>query len=206
MRRPAAGLLRRSLQALIPAFLVLGLLPGSAGATTLRALNIEELTSRADRIVAGRVLGVDLEEGPHRAGAVARVTLEVERALKGPAGRRLVFRTLAPSGGGDRIVSGLPGFVPGEEIVLFLYPDSRSGLTSPVGFGQGKFRILQGKGGTRAALNAFGNRGLFMDLSPAAQERLGVGKGPEPSRPGKGRARARPLEIEDLLSAIEALR
>jgi hypothetical protein len=60
----------------------------------------------------------------------------------------------------------------GEDVVLFLYGDSGSGLTSPVGFGQGKFRIVKDKSGREIALNATGNRTLFRGLSKGAETRL----------------------------------
>lgn len=53
------------------------------------------------------------------------VVLEGEKAI-------VPMKTMTSSGGSYR---------KGEEYLLFLYPDSVLGLTSPVGGGQGKFQI-----------------------------------------------------------------
>ncbi|HEU5182228.1 MAG TPA: hypothetical protein VFW45_15695, partial [Candidatus Polarisedimenticolia bacterium] len=91
-----------------------------------------------------------------------------------------------------------PGFHEGEKVVLFLYPESRSGLTSPVGLGQGKFLRVSGKDGKEIAVNGFGNRGLLHGMSPRAVERLGsLGKG-DPHRPDR-------LTSDDLLRMVQEL-
>ncbi|HKB17097.1 MAG TPA: hypothetical protein VKF62_13605, partial [Planctomycetota bacterium] len=76
------------------------------------------------------------------AGNIAtEVRVEVSRAFKGGGGD-VEFRV--PGGViGDRgfLVPGVPEFSAGEEILLFLTPESPTGLRLPVGLGQGKFRI-----------------------------------------------------------------
>lgn len=106
---------------------------------------------------------------------VTHVTLEVERGVKGNGQGRLTFKML----GDQRAVpekglgiEGVPRFAVGEELVLFLYGESRSGLTSPVGFGQGKFSVVRDKEGRAVATNAFGNRHLFEGLPEDAKEKL----------------------------------
>jgi hypothetical protein len=54
---------------------------------------------------------------------------------------------------------GLPRFEVGEELILFLYGDSSRGLTSPVGFGQGKFKVIRDKGGKQHAANGSATNG-----------------------------------------------
>ena len=49
------------------------------------------------------------------------------------------------------------------------------GLTSPVGWGQGKFTIFKDKLGERRAINGFGNRNLLEGLSREIKSRLGSG-------------------------------
>ena len=72
-----------------------------------------------------------------------------------------------------RTIPGLPRFREEEEVLLFLYGDSSSGFTSPVGLGQGKFTIFSDKNGKSMAVNGFWNRNLFRKLSPEAERRLG---------------------------------
>lgn len=128
-------------------------------ATQVRSLDLEQMTARADRVVSGTVLSVDDVVHPGVDLPVALVRIAVERAAKGSVGPVLEFRTLAFDDDNGADVPDLPRFEPGERVVLFLYPDGPSGLTSPVGFGQGKFRVVETKTGP-VAVNAFRNRNL----------------------------------------------
>ena len=68
--------------------------------------------------------------------AVMRVTFQVEEAIRGvKKGQLLVIREWAGLWqAGER-------YRPGERVMLFLYPPSKLGLTSPVGGGAGRFRV-----------------------------------------------------------------
>jgi hypothetical protein len=144
-------------------------------ASQVRPVNLEELTARADRIFAGRCTETKLVPND-KLGAVTRVTFEVERVIKGDLGSTLTIEVVGAEAG--RMAPGLaaldvPRFSPGERVVLFLYPDSTLGLTSPVALGQGKFSVLYDKEGHELAVNAFGNRDLLRGLSSAAKENVG---------------------------------
>jgi hypothetical protein len=108
-----------------------------AAALTVRALSLDELVARADRIVHARCLSV----APLASSAtvpVVEITLGVEETLKGAAGEQLVIHQLG--GQWNRV---LPVCTPGDEVVLFLHAPSRIGLTSPVGMEQGYLRVLR---------------------------------------------------------------
>jgi len=172
-------------------------LPVQAG--QIRTVNLEELTVRADRIFAGRCLETEIVAHP-QLGAVTRVTFEVERAVKGDLGATLTIEVMA--GGAGRAASGftaldVPRFAPGERVVLFLYPDSSMGLTSPVALGQGKFSVLRDKEGRELAVNALGNRDLLRGLSTEAKE--GAGASLEPWDEKRG------IPPQSLLDAAEEL-
>jgi hypothetical protein len=133
---------RTALRVLVAAGLAA--LASSASATTmLRSLSLAEVTAEATRIVHAYV--VDVRSGRDESGAPATwVTLEVARAVKGSAGPSLTFKQF----GADRlpdgalgVVAGVPRYRAGEEIVLFLRGDSARGFTSPVGLGQGVYRV-----------------------------------------------------------------
>ena len=179
--------------------LVVFALVSSAFATQVRQLNIEDLTRKAGTIVAGRCTRVEVVHDPDLGRTVTRVTILAERSLKGPGGRKITFRMI-----GDRTVRrsattsvGLPTFSPGEEIILFLYPDSAADLTSPVGLGQGKFVVRLDKQGRPIAVNAFGSHGLTRGMSAGARNRLGEMAHGEPGRAAPGR--------DALLQMIERL-
>lgn len=140
-------------------------------ATQVRPLNLEEMTRKAERILSGRCIAVDTESD-HRLGIpITVVTLRVDQVSKGSAGPIVTFRMPAGGSSSGAGFVGIPAFHPGEELVLFLYGDSRLGLTSPVGLGQGKFVVARDKRGRRIAVNEHGNRTLFRRLSPEVAAR-----------------------------------
>ena len=130
------------------------------GAASVERINLFEMVRAADRIFWGKCLQAESGREPSTGLPVTAYTFQVLRGLKGAqANESIRFRQLSggPAGG----IRGLPEFSPGQEILLFLYPDSRLGLTSPVGLVQGMFRV--GKGGRegQAVLNRVGNANLL---------------------------------------------
>jgi hypothetical protein len=136
----------------------------------VRPVNLEELTAHAATIFAGRCLEVEVIDDAGLGRETTVATFDVERAVKGATGSTVTLKTI---GGDDGASAGVPRFRPGDEVVLFLYGESSLGLSSPVGLGQGRFTVFTDKQGTRLAVNDFGNRNLFLALSPSAQSSLG---------------------------------
>ena len=133
MKRPIAFLAALGLVVLAPA---------GARATIVRALTLQDLVGRAERVVVGRCLDVHETTDPRTGLPITEVTLAVAETLKGPAASRLVFRQL-----GDRGRPGpAPSFAVGEDLLLFLGRESASGLTAPVGFEQGRIPITRPAG------------------------------------------------------------
>lgn len=132
---------------LLAAALAVAVASPAAATTMIKRMPLEEVTGEAVRIVHGTVTAVDV--GRDVAGAPATwVTLEVARTVKGAVGSSLTIKQLGvaaplPDGTVTRI-PGMPRYVVGEEVVLFLRADSGSGFTSPVGFEQGVYRVTQG--------------------------------------------------------------
>jgi len=170
---------RRPRVAFWAAMLALILCPASASdalASRVRTLNIEQLAQRAARIFSGRCVDVQVHEDANLGQTVTDVTVAVTRAVKGDVHGRIVFRLLgdqAASAEKGRGVDGVPAFRRGEEIVLFLHGDSASGLTSPVGFGQGKFGVIRDKAGRELAVNGFGNQNLLRGVTAQAERKVG---------------------------------
>jgi len=144
-------------------------------ASRVQGVSLEEMTQRADRIFSGRCVSVRMATDPDLGQMVTYVTFAPSRVEKGNIRGSVTIKVLgeqdadAPRG---RVTQGLPRFRKGEEVVLFLYGDSRQGLTSPVGFGQGKFTVLKDKAGHPLAFNEVGNENLFHGLSGNAQKKL----------------------------------
>jgi hypothetical protein len=135
-----------------------------AGATMLvRRLPLETIATKAARIVHARV--VEVASGRDVSGVPATwVTLEVDRPVKGARAGRLTIKqigTVDPlPDGAVAAVAGLPRYQPGEELVVFLRGESRRGFTSPVGMGQGVFRVRSVRG----------RRAVRSDLGDADQD------------------------------------
>jgi len=112
-----------------------------ARATQPLRLSFPELVRRADRIVHARCVGV--RAGPADGGpANVEVTFAVIEGLKRVSADRLVIRQLRTAPG----LGPTTGFAVGDEVLLFLRADGPSGLTSPVGFAQGVFRVTRTRG------------------------------------------------------------
>ena len=132
-----------------------------------RAVNLAEMTSTAGRIVHGKV--VEIREGQHPKNeqmAVTFVKVEVTEMLKGVPMREVTFMQFGSSH--QQYIAHLPKYSVGEEVVLFLYPESKLGLTSPVGEGHGKFVVRDDvRTGRRVLRNEQLNRSLFTRLDTA---------------------------------------
>jgi len=97
-------------------------------------------TLKAGYIFSGTVKEVErLAPGANGGVAVMRITFHVDRGLRGTrTGQTLVIREWA----------GLwqtgARYRPGERVMLFLYPRSKLGLTSPVGGESGRYAVDPG--------------------------------------------------------------
>ncbi|HLG18900.1 MAG TPA: hypothetical protein VI895_03670 [Bdellovibrionota bacterium] len=136
-----------------------------AGATLTLPMNIEEITDGAESIVLGTVVSVTTEKAAFHKLPASVARIHVEERLKGPSGKDVVVRQLAiqTSSGNVMPIGTLPHFRLGERVVVFLPAKSSIGFASPVGFGQGVFRMISKPGNLDKSLlrNEFGNRGLF---------------------------------------------
>ena len=165
---PAHRTTRTPLRLSLAGVLLLPVLASPALASKVRPMTLEEMTERAGRIFSGHCTSVRVVEQPGRGMPVTEVTFRVDRTLKGRPGGTLTIRQ--PGGqsvAGERSarILGLPRFRPGEEVILFLYGESASGLTSPVGLGQGKFTVYTDKEGMRWTVDEYGSRNLFRETS-----------------------------------------
>jgi hypothetical protein len=142
---------------------------GDTSATTMSApANLSQLVHDASVIVSGTVSSVRTG----RTGNMnhVEITLDVARGIRGVTERTFTFRQIGlatPEGmGGGRIylggVPGLPQYREGEQVLLFLGPESHAGFRTTVGLGQGKFNYVACN-----LQNQTANRGLFSAVSMA---------------------------------------
>jgi hypothetical protein len=131
------------------------------------------MTQQAGSIVAGRIVG--LREGRHPQYhniRVLYVTVQVNNMIKGDPTDRFTFMQFggrATADDGRKTLSmaqtlpDLPAYRVGEEVVLFLYPPSNVGFTSPVGGAQGMFQIRRQPGQPATVISDGGNASLEAD-------------------------------------------
>ena len=112
-----------------------------AFATTYAELTLDELTTRAETAFYGAVSAVNVEE---RGGdPYTVVTFDVTRALTGEPGETATLAFLGGTldDGRSLVVTGMPQFGLGEEVIVFAYD---APYYSPiVGFSQGLWRLSE---------------------------------------------------------------
>lgn len=138
-------------------------------------VNLEYMTQQADRIFLGQVLQV--EDGLDEGGLWSQfVTFEVLEVYKGDLDDTLTIKQINPAGppgtesaGSVNLLAGvLPQYHVGQEVVVFLSPDSEIGFTSTIGLMQGTFYVMRDDSGEKIVVNSVQNNGLFKGLAVAA--------------------------------------
>ena len=150
--------------------------PAAVLATSVKQMNIDELSANADRIFRGTVISI--QPGTVEAGGAElhtiTYTLKVEDAFKGDFlvakdDVRLAKITMItdPKVPGEAngmtrlgVVRDVPKLKVGDVYLLFASAESQIGLSTPIGLGQGCFDI-----NGSMALNRAGNLGLFTGAS-----------------------------------------
>jgi len=166
--------LRRWL-ALLALGLVLGATETPAPATSVRKMDLAQLSKNADKIFRGKVVAV--REGSLNAGGGVIPTLtyriEVSDAVAGQPAQVAEFTAVGahkkPAGAVQaRFPIQMPELKVGKEYLLFVTRPSRVGLSTVVGLGQGAFEI-RNQDGKDMAVNEANNMGLG-DIGPGPAE------------------------------------
>lgn len=171
------------------------------GQAYYRPASFDYLAQRAGVIVQGRVLEARYEPLPgYPHISTVRVTLKVERMLRGPQEETYTFRQhLLPF---ERR-AGKPLYQTGERLLLFLPVPSAAGLSKPLGGEQGLFRIARDGRGKEVVANALGSSRLFANLPEAARE-AGVSlSSRELEAVQAPRERGRAIELDVFVSLIQ---
>jgi hypothetical protein len=126
----------------------------AAATMSLGRLPLATVTSEAGRIVHATV--ADVRSGNDAEGTPATwVSFTVKRTVKGAAAGAITVKQFGRSDQAIGRVPGQPSFTKGEELVVFLRPESGRGFTSPVGLADGVYRVST-RGGARTARAADG--------------------------------------------------
>jgi hypothetical protein len=160
---------------------------------------LDELTSEATQIVRGTVISARVEPHPVYTNLMTVVVrFRVDKTIKGAAGPQLEFRQFVWD---VRDFKDDAVYHRGASMLLLLGSVSPTGLRSPVGLGQGRFRIQKDAAGQPIAVNESGNVGLFRTPSArqaAAQMRLSA-HAMQMAKENRGG----PLRLEDLETLIQ---
>jgi hypothetical protein len=152
---------------------ILCALPAAAGAVQVLPVNLEGLVEKAGLIFEGTCLSVDYRTDEQ--GLLSTyTTFTVHQLWKGPLSQTLTIKTYGGIKGSLKaVIPGMPTFRPGETVLLFLHPASEIGFTSPVGMGQGRFKIFTAPDGRKKAVNDDNNRHLFRNMDQRLLEAAG---------------------------------
>ena len=139
----------------------------SASGTVLVRLGLDDLVKASTFIVEGFVVDVDRTSTTPNGGIETRVEIRVVSQWKGPKAVQLLTLKLP---GGEREetihrVAGVPGFIPGEAVVLFLEPVAGGWI--PTGLGQGVFRL--GTRGEEKTISQAPGEGMYLDATQQGQ-------------------------------------
>lgn len=177
--------------------------PATAGS---RNVNVAEMTSRAGRVIHGTVSEVRNGVHPQNPGiAVTFVKVQVLETIKGASSREVSFMQFGNST--TQYATHLPRYSVGEEVVLFLYPESKLGLTSPVGEGQGKFTVKDDiNTGRRILVNEQLNQAVFSRLDANKMStRLGLTRAERLTVVQSNEANSRGLDLGSFRSIVRKL-
>jgi hypothetical protein len=194
---PSAARGRRFAVVLAIGLIGLCLAAGTAEATVVPWMGLEEVTGQAEVVVLGKVETTESRWSDDGRIIVTEVTVSVERALKGGPRATVVVET--PGGTlGDRtlVASGAPVFARGERVVLFLREAGDGarpggGRLAVVGWSQGRFRVRRDPRTGRDLVQAEAAGAAYLDRQgkPVAPEGAGGG----------------PVELQQFLLRVETL-
>lgn len=147
------------------------ILLSDAGSTTLQKMNLEQIVYRSQKIFVGKVTSAVESSIPGPGGGTIPITiykLAVSESLDGIIEDTVVVKHVrlrhvdpnSPKTG----IPGFPVYQFNEKVILFLTPESKLGLSAPVGLLQGVFRVRTDSTGDTWVANGINNEGLFAGM------------------------------------------
>ncbi len=151
----------KRLCAVVGMLLVCAWTTGAFGAV-VKEVNLEYLCAGAGRIFAGVCVGSTSEYDDATGSPVFLYSFKPSRIFKGDQSDIITMKVHASA----ITFARAPKFNVGDSVVLFLYPESDKGFTTPVGFGQGKFYVKTSPQGFKTVVNERNNINLFKGMAP----------------------------------------
>lgn len=126
-----------------------------AGASTFLQVSHEELVTRAEAVVQGRVVEVSSFWNREGTAIMTEAVLEIEETVVGPDRSHVRLITFGGEAGGYVIEAhGFPTFQKGQRLLLFLEPAlaKEDGAHRVLGYRQGEFEIRKDRQGRELAV------------------------------------------------------
>lgn len=127
-------------------FFAMLLLAAPSSATTLLRLTVEEMSVQAEMIVVGEVTEVQSQWNAARTMIYTYVTVDVAQCIAGACGDTVKIKQRGGSVGQWSLpIPGMPKFVAGQKVLLFLEkdPEGVPGYAYVLGMCQGMFVITK---------------------------------------------------------------
>ncbi len=126
-------------------------LPIGALAQRTIPLSLEGLVRQAGVIVHGRVVATETGRDPRTGLPATWTTVEVRENFYGASGTTVRYKQFGGEADGIMMSTpDIPRLQAGSEVILLLWPPSKqTGFQSPVGLGQGVFRVASKNSGKR---------------------------------------------------------
>jgi hypothetical protein len=165
-----------------------------------KPVNLAYLSQRADVIMQGRITRVIEQPMPGYPNIpTVAVTIAVDQSLRGSTGKTYTFREVVI---GQKPKSSKRNYRAGQHFLLFLPTPSKFGLSSPIGLGQGRFRIADDTSGQLTIMNERNNVGLFQGFEKAARA---SGKQLTASQRRLASTEHGPVALDEFVSLVKSL-
>lgn len=154
-----------------------------ANATTVLQMNLAQMVTESDKIFVGRVISVSEKTIEVGGGQLSAITyrFRIEESFKGAfeeiKGVQYtevsMIGTLAGLKEGKPPIPFFPLLKEDQPYLLLVAPEGSTGLTSPMGLGQGTFTLL-GTDASKVAINRVANVGLFSGMNVGVSDGVAI--------------------------------
>jgi hypothetical protein len=128
-------------------------------------VNLERMVQKSGVIVHATVTKIESGKDARSHLLFTSVTVRVHENFYGTSDSLYTFRQFGGRSNGIAFYpSKMVHYTEGQDLILMLYPVSKTGLQSPVGAEQGVFNIKVNTAGAKEASNALANRALFAGI------------------------------------------
>ncbi|MFH1739106.1 MAG: hypothetical protein ABIH23_08865 [bacterium] len=182
---------------------LLCLVTGVAESSRVLPMSLPQIVDDAGKIFVGKCTEVKSGQDPESGFIVTWITFEVSQRVKGDVGETETIKQIGGTHEGITVTSFTPKFRVGEEVLLFVYPESSVGLTSAVGLDQGKFSIYKDQDtGKQKVTNRMPENVLFAaELTKMSKKRGYQIKGVEDPIVKK----AKSMDLEPFVESVKSM-